>query len=415
MLASEAGVLPDVAAEHVSAKGRLEPGRMFLVDTAEGRIVPDDEIKHALAAQHPYRQWVEGNSVHMNELPAREHVNHSYESVLRRQRAFGYTEEDIKLILNPMADTGKEPLGSMGNDTPMAVLSDRSRMLFDYFTQKFAQVTNPPLDWERERIVTCLESAIGPEPNLLEDTELHAKKILIPLPVINSEEMAQLKRLDRAAILDGYYRPFVVKGLYQVAGGGPALESRLDEIFADIDRAIADGANFIVLSDRGSTTRGRRSRRCCSPPRSNTTCCAGTRAPRSRWPWRPATCERSTTSRCSSPYGAACVNPYLAFETVEDQAPPRLPRGRCGHGRDECDARPVDRRAQDHEQDGRLHHHELPRRPAVRGGRPEQDRHRPVLHRHHLAGRRHRTGRDRRGGGPPPPRGLSEPVDRHRA
>ena len=157
VLASEAGVLPDVPTEHVSAKGRLEPGRMFLVDTAEGRIVPDDEIKHALAAQYPYRQWVEGNSVHMNELPAREHVNHSYESVLRRQRAFGYTEEDIKLILNPMADTGKEPLGSMGNDTPMAVLSDRSRMLFDYFTQKFAQVTNPPLDWERERIVTCLE------------------------------------------------------------------------------------------------------------------------------------------------------------------------------------------------------------------------------------------------------------------
>ena len=320
VLASEAGVLPDVAAEHVSAKGRLEPGRMFLVDTAEGRIVPDDEIKHALAAQHPYRQWVEGNSVHMNELPAREHVNHSYESVLRRQRAFGYTEEDIKLILNPMADTGKEPLGSMGNDTPMAVLSDRSRMLFDYFTQKFAQVTNPPLDWERERIVTCLESAIGPEPNLLEDTELHAKKILIPLPVINSEEMAQLKRLDRAAILDGYYRPFVVKGLYQVAGGGPALESRLDEIFADIDRAIADGANFIVLSDRGSD-------HTWAPIPSLLL----TSAVQHHLLRRHTRTQVSLAVEAGDvreihhvalliAYGAACVNPYLAFETVEDQS-----------------------------------------------------------------------------------------------
>ena len=320
VLASEAGVLPDVPTEHVSAKGRLEPGRMFLVDTAEGRIVPDDEIKHALAAQHPYRQWVEGNSVHMNELPAREHVNHSYESVLRRQRAFGYTEEDIKLILNPMADTGKEPLGSMGNDTPMAVLSDRSRMLFDYFTQKFAQVTNPPLDWERERIVTCLESAIGPEPNLLEDTELHAKKILIPLPVINSEEMAQLKRLDRAAILDGYYRPFVVKGLYQVAGGGPALESRLDEIFADIDRAIADGANFIVLSDRGSD-------HTWAPIPSLLL----TSAVQHHLLRRHTRTQVSLAVEAGDvreihhvalliAYGAACVNPYLAFETVEDQS-----------------------------------------------------------------------------------------------
>ena len=173
---------------------------MFLVDTAEGRIIPDEEIKKTLASQHPYRKWVEGNSVEMSDLPRREHVSHSGQSVQRRQRAFGYTEEDLKLLLTPMANTGKEPLGSMGNDAPMPALSSRSRMLFDYFTQKFAQVTNPPLDWEREEIVTSLESAIGPEPNLLADSELHAKKILIPLPVVNSDEMAQLKRLDKARI-----------------------------------------------------------------------------------------------------------------------------------------------------------------------------------------------------------------------
>ena len=151
VLASETGVLPEVAEEHIVTKGRLEPGKMFLVDTDEGRIIPDEEIKKTLASQHPYRKWVEGNSVELSQLPKREHVNHSGQSVQRRQRAFGYTEEDLKLLLAPMANTGKEPLGSMGNDTPLAALSKHSRMLFDYFTQKFAQVTNPPLDWNVRR------------------------------------------------------------------------------------------------------------------------------------------------------------------------------------------------------------------------------------------------------------------------
>ena len=318
VLASETGVLPEVAEEHIVTKGRLEPGKMFLVDTDEGRIIPDEEIKKTLASQHPYRKWVEGNSVELSQLPKREHVNHSGQSVQRRQRAFGYTEEDLKLLLAPMANTGKEPLGSMGNDTPLAALSKHSRMLFDYFTQKFAQVTNPPLDWEREKIVTSLESAIGPEPNLLADSELHAKKILIPLPVLNSDEMAQLKRLDRAKILGGYYKPFIVKGLYQVAGGGQALKDRLDEIFQEIDEAIENGANFLVLSDRDSN-----------------------------YAWGPIPSllltsavqhhllRRHTRTQISMvveagdvreihhvalliAYGAAAVNPYLAFESVED-------------------------------------------------------------------------------------------------
>lgn len=252
VLASEAGVLPDTPEGDIVAKGRLEPGKMFLVDTAEGRIVPDEEIKQQLAHQHPYREWLEGNTVEMKELPKREHINYNDHSVTRRQRAFGYTEEDLKIVLTPMANTGKEPLGSMGNDAPLAPLSSRSRMLFDYFTQKFAQVTNPPLDWEREKIVTSIESAIGPEPNLLEDSALHAKKILIPLPVLDSVEMSQLKRLDRAKELHDHYRPYVVKGLYQVAGGGDALRARIAEIYDEIDAAIADGKNFLILSDRDS-------------------------------------------------------------------------------------------------------------------------------------------------------------------
>lgn len=320
VLASEAGVLPQVGDEHIVNKGRLEPGRMFLIDIEQGRMVPDEEIKHDLATQHPYREWVEGNTVSMADLPAREHVSHSNQSVHRRQRAFGYTQEELKMVLLPMANTGKEPLGSMGNDTPMSVLSGRSRMLFDYFTQKFAQVTNPPLDWEREKIVTSVESAIGPEPNLLDDCALHAKKILIEQPVITSDEMAQLKRLDRASQLDGYYRPYTVKGLYQVTGGGDALRERLDEIFAEIDAAIEDGKNFLILSDRDSN-------HMMAPIPSLLL----TSAVQHHLLRRQTRTQISMVVEAGDvreihhvalliAYGAAAVNPYLAFESVEDLA-----------------------------------------------------------------------------------------------
>ena len=320
VLASEAGVLPQVGDEHIVSKGRLEPGRMFLIDIEQGRMVPDEEIKHDLATQHPYREWIEGNTVSMADLPAREHVSHSNQSVHRRQRAFGYTQEELKMVLLPMANTGKEPLGSMGNDTPMSVLSGRSRMLFDYFTQKFAQVTNPPLDWEREKIVTSVESAIGPEPNLLDDCALHAKKILIEQPVITSDEMAQLKRLDRASQLDGYYRPYTVKGLYQVTGGGDALRERLDEIFAEIDAAIEDGKNFLILSDRDSN-------HMMAPIPSLLL----TSAVQHHLLRRQTRTQISMVVEAGDvreihhvalliAYGAAAVNPYLAFESVEDLA-----------------------------------------------------------------------------------------------
>ena len=320
VLASEAGVLNRTPQNRIVRKGRLEPGRMFLVDNEHGRVVPDAEIKHDLAALHPYRTWVEGNSVKLSELPAREHVSHSGLSVQRRQRAFGYTQEDLKILLTPMANMGKEPIGSMGNDTPMAVLSKHSRMLFDYFTQKFAQVTNPPLDWEREEIVTSLESAIGPEPNLLEDIELHARKILIPLPVVDSDEMAQLKRLDRAKILGGYYKPYVVRGLYQVAGGGKALQRRLQEIFDAVDEAIEQGRNFIVLSDRDSN-------HTWAPiPSLLLTSAVHHHLLRRHTRTQVSLAVEAGDVReihhvaLLIAYGAACVNPYLALESVEDLA-----------------------------------------------------------------------------------------------
>lgn len=320
VLASEAGVLPETEQEHIVAKGRLEPGRMFLIDAAEGRIVPDKEIKHQLATQHPYREWIEGNAVSLSDLPAREHVRHSNVSVVRRQRAFGYTQEDLKILLRPMANTGKEPIGAMGNDTPQPVLSNHSRMLFDYFTQKFAQVTNPPLDWEREEIVTSLASAIGPEPNLLEDLELSAKKIVIPNPVIDSDEMAQLKRLDRAKVLGGYYKPFVVHGLYQVGGGGKALEARLEEIFDEVDHAIEEGKNFIVLSDRDSNhTWGPIPSLLLTSAVQHHLLRTHTRTQVSMAVEAGDVREIHHVALLIA-YGAACVNPYLAFESVEDLA-----------------------------------------------------------------------------------------------
>ena len=167
VLASEVGVL-DFKPESIVRKGRLQPGKMFLVDLQEGRIIEDDEIKDSLAAAQPYSDWLHAGLVRLSDLPSREHIVYPHSSVVRRQRAFGYTEEELRLIITPMAKNGTEPLGSMGTDTPIAALSEKPRLLFDYFAQLFAQVTNPPLDAIREELVTSLGGSIGPEHNLLD-------------------------------------------------------------------------------------------------------------------------------------------------------------------------------------------------------------------------------------------------------
>ena len=159
----------DIAPDDVLHKGRLQPGRMFLVDTAQHRIIEDDEIKADLATRQPYAEWLRNGVIHLDALPEREHIVHTGASVTRRQRTFGYTEEELRVLLAPMAKTGAEPIGSMGTDSPIAALSSRSRLIFDYFAQLFAQVTNPPLDAIREEIVTSLQTCIGPEGNLLEE------------------------------------------------------------------------------------------------------------------------------------------------------------------------------------------------------------------------------------------------------
>ena len=176
ILASESGVL-DVPSAQIVAKGRLEPGKMFLIDTAAGRIVPDDEIKAELAGAHPYGEWLHSGLLDLKTLPDRVRAQPNHESVVRRQIAFGYTEEDLRILLTPMAASGAEPLGSMGTDTPAAVLSQRARLLYDYFVELFAQVTNPPLDAIREEVVTSMARVMGPEQNLLEPSAASCRQI----------------------------------------------------------------------------------------------------------------------------------------------------------------------------------------------------------------------------------------------
>jgi len=316
VLASESGVL-DIEPARIVRKGRLQPGRMFLVDTAAGRIVEDDEIKSELAAQAPYGEWLRQGVVHLDALPDREHIVHTHDSVARRQQTFGYTDEELRVILAPMARAGTEAIGSMGTDTPIAALSDRPRLLFDYFSQLFAQVTNPPLDAIREEIVTSLATMIGPEGNLLEATRAHCRQVLLPFPVIDNDELAKMLHIN----IDGEMPGFAaakVRGLYRVSGGGEALGDRVREICREVDALIRQGKRFIVLSDRDSDAE-------MAPIPSLLLCSAvHHHLVRERTRTMVGLLVESGDVRevhhvaLLIGYGAAAVNPYLALETVED-------------------------------------------------------------------------------------------------
>jgi glutamate synthase (NADPH/NADH) large chain len=249
VLASETGVL-DIAPGRVARRGRLRPGKMFLVDTVAGRIIGDDEIKSELASSKPWGEYIERGRIRLADLPEREHIVHTPASVQRRQRTFGYTEEEVRILLAPMGEKGAEPLGAMGSDTPIAILSTRPRLLFDYFVQQFAQVTNPPLDSIREEVVTSLKLGLGPERNLLASTPEHARQVVLDFPVIDNDELAKLQHIDASP---GAATTTVVRGLYRVEDGERALEDRIATMRDEVDRAIERGAEFIVLSDRDSS------------------------------------------------------------------------------------------------------------------------------------------------------------------
>ena len=316
VLASEVGVL-DFEPSNIERKGRLQPGRMFLVDIEEGRIIEDGEVKDQLANAAPYGEWLSDGLVRLADLPAREHIIYPHSSVVRRQRAFGYTEEELRIIVAPMAKSGLEPLGSMGTDTPIAALSDKSRLLFDYFAQLFAQVTNPPLDAIREELVTSLGGSIGPEHNLLDPGPQSCQQISLDFPVIDNDELAKIIHVNAEGDREGFHS-HVVRGLFPVAGGGEALRQRIEEIRAEVSQAIKDGAHIIVLSDRDGDSED------APIPSLLLTSAVHHHLIREKTRTQVGLVVETGEVRevhhvaLLVGFGAAAVNPYLAMESAED-------------------------------------------------------------------------------------------------
>ncbi|CAB4813442.1 unannotated protein [freshwater metagenome] len=316
VLASEVGVL-DFKPESIVRKGRLQPGKMFLVDIEEGRIIEDDEIKEKLAHAAPYSDWLHAGLVRLSDLPAREHIVYPHSSVVRRQRAFGYTEEEIRLIITPMAKNGAEPLGSMGTDTPIAALSQKPRLLFDYFAQLFAQVTNPPLDAIREELVTSLGGSIGPEHNLLDPGPASCRQISLQFPVIDNDELAKIIHVNADGDQPGF-ASHIVRGLFPIAGGGKSLVAKIEEIRAEVSAAIEGGARIIVLSDRDGDAEN------APIPSLLLTSAVHHHLIREKTRTKVGLVVESGEVRevhhvaLLIGFGAAAVNPYLAMESAED-------------------------------------------------------------------------------------------------
>ncbi len=318
VMASEVGVL-DIPPERVEEKGRLQPGRMFLVDTAEGRIVPDAELKRAIATAQPYADWLREHLVRLEDLPEPEHViEPDHETVLRRQETFGYTAEDVRLLVNPMAEQGTEPIGSMGNDTPLAVLSDKPQILYNYFKQSFAQVTNPPVDAIREEIIMAVETATGPEVNLLEATPVSARQISLPTPVLRNEELERIRHLDGSPQSRGF-DAITLPMLYRIRDGGAGLRKSIEDLRWSSSEAIAEGHNLLVLSDRGHDEEW------APIPALLAVAAVQHHLLREGTRTRVGIVLESGEPRevhhyaLLIAYGASAVNPYRAFETIHDQ------------------------------------------------------------------------------------------------
>jgi glutamate synthase (NADPH/NADH) large chain len=316
VMASESGVL-DIAPERVVKKGRLQPGRMFLIDTAQGRIIDDDEVKSELAAMAPYEEWVAQGMVKLEDLPEREHVVYGHDSVLRRQQMFGYTHEELKIIVAPMAKGGLEPIGSMGTDTPIAVLSKRPRLLFDYFQQLFAQVTNPPLDAIREEVVTAVSRTVGPEANLLSAGPDACRQLAMPFPIIDNDDLARIIHINDDGNLS-HLKSAVISGLFRVSGGGEALREALTRVRSEVEAAIDDGARIIILSDRNSDE--------IHAPIPSLLMTSAVHHHLIRQKKRTLVGLIVETGDAREVhhmalligFGAAAINPYLAFESIDD-------------------------------------------------------------------------------------------------
>jgi glutamate synthase (NADPH) large chain len=323
IMASETGVLP-VPPEDVLLKGRLQPGKMLLVDTVQGRIVPDDEIKQALCERQPYARWIEEQQVRLDRLPTprRWHAT-DHETILQRQRCFGYTEEDPEHIILPMAARGEEPIGSMGIDTPLACLSDRPQTLFHYFKQQFAQVTNPPIDPIREQLVMSLAGYLGAERNLLAETPEHAHTLKLEQPILTNHDLEKLRRVSQ-----GDFLATTLQMTFRADSGGSGLERALRGLCRRASRAIKDGYSVLILSDRGIDEE--------HAPIPSLLALSAVHHDLVREGTRTQVCliletgePREVMHFCLLlGYGASAVNPYLAIETLEHlELEGRLPDG----------------------------------------------------------------------------------------
>ncbi len=319
ILASEAGVLP-IAPERVAVKGRLQPGRMFLVDIEQGRIIADEELKNRYAKAAPYKNWLEANHVLLEKLPEPPHYHQpDAETILQRQQAFGYTFEDLRFIVGPMARDGMQPLGSMGTDTPLAVLSNKPQLLYNYFKQLFAQVTNPPIDPIREEIITSTEVMVGGEGNILEPTELSCRLIKLHYPILTNEEMEKLRHINRPG-----FKSITLPILFPAAEGAEGLAPAMEKLFHAADKAITDGANILVLSDRGISA--------ALAPIPALLAVAGLHHHLIRSGTRT---QVGLVLESGEPrevhhfsvligYGCTAINPYLAYDTLDDLIRQRL-------------------------------------------------------------------------------------------
>jgi glutamate synthase (ferredoxin) len=313
IMASEVGVL-DIPPENILLKERLHPGRIFLVDTAQGRIIDDAELKHAYATEHPYQEWLKRHLIAMEDLPEPPHVHEpDHETVLQRQQAFGYTHEDLRILLAPMATKGEEPVGSMGTDTSLAVLSNRPRLLYEYFKQLFAQVTNPPLDAIREELVTSMESTIGPERNLVKAEPESCHQITIKVPILDNHELAKLRHITSHG-----FRSVTLPMLFPVAEGGAGLARALEGLCRRASQAIERGYTILLLSDRGVDLE--------HAPIPSLLATAGVhhhlirKGTRTKVGVVIESGDAREVHHCAllMGYGAGAVNPYLAFETLDD-------------------------------------------------------------------------------------------------
>src|SRR6202453_3058251 len=313
VMASEAGVL-DVAPEDIQRKGRLQPGKMFLVDTVAGRIISDKEIKRELASRQPYAQWLKDNQVTIDQLPEPSRLHYSDpETLLRRQRAFGYSDEDLKMILGPMALSGEEPIGSMGTDIPLACLSDRPQPLFNYFKQLFAQVTNPPIDPIREELVMSLISYIGTERNILDEAPENCHTLKLPHPILTNRDLEKLRRISSGDLL-----ATTLPALFRAEDGEAGLKHSLDDLSARAAHAVHSGYTLLILSDRG-----------VDPTYAPIPSLLAMAAVHNRLVREKTRTQVALIIESGEPrevmhfalligYGASAINPYLAIETLHD-------------------------------------------------------------------------------------------------